>query len=305
MEGTMRVFYPPLRNVTSITESRYPAEVHLCYEAQSYSMRTRLSSILVLSSLLLWSPVVNGESNGIRKDPGAVRVPILLYHRFGLRVSDAMTVTTDVFRSHLEYIKDRGFTVIPLRQLINYYLGKGPPPSQGSVVIVADDAHKSVYTDMLPLVRQYNVPVTLFVYPSAISKASYAMTWAELRELKETGLFDFQGHTFWHPNFKKEKRRLKPDEYEKFVEMQLKKSGQKLERELGVHVDMLAWPFGIYDDELILKAREAGYGAAFTIERRHAAGTDNIMKLPRYIMVNADQGMTFERLLSGNRDTRE
>ncbi|MGE5300696.1 MAG: exo-beta-N-acetylmuramidase NamZ domain-containing protein [Acidobacteriota bacterium] len=121
-----------------------------------------------------------------------VRVAILLYHRFGPVVSDSMTVTTAVFRSHLDYLRTNGFTVIPLRQLVEYYLKKGPPPPAGSVVIVADDGHKSVYTEMLPLMKKYRVPVTLFIYPSAISNAPYAMTWDELREMRKTGLFDIQ-----------------------------------------------------------------------------------------------------------------
>ncbi len=217
-------------------------------------------------------------------------MPILLYHRFGPVASDSMTVTTTVFESQIKYLRDNGYTVIPLGRLVDYYLGKEPPPPPRSVVITVDDGHKSVFTEMLPLVRKFRIPVTLFLYPSAISNASYATTWEQLREMKKTGLFDFQSHTYWHPNFKNEKRRLTPSEYEKFVEMQLKRPKDKLEEELGVKVDMLAWPFGIYDNELIAKARETGYVAAFTMERRHANISDNIMALPRYRMTNADIG---------------
>ena len=62
---------------------------------------------------------------------------------------------------------------------------------------------------MLPIVRQYNMPVTLFLYPSCISNkhAPYAMKWEQIAELQKTGLFDMQGHTFWHPNFKKEQEK--------------------------------------------------------------------------------------------------
>jgi peptidoglycan/xylan/chitin deacetylase (PgdA/CDA1 family) len=150
---------------------------------------------------------------------------------------------------------------------------------------------------MLPLVKQYRIPVTLFIYPSAISNASYAMTWEELRELRKSGLFDLQSHTYWHPNFKKEKKRLPAAEYEKFVEMQMKKSRNRLEKELAIRVDMLAWPFGIYDDELIKHAVDAGYIAAFTIERRSSSGRDNIMAIPRYLMRDSDKGKAFEMIL--------
>jgi peptidoglycan/xylan/chitin deacetylase (PgdA/CDA1 family) len=172
------------------------------------------------------------------------------------------------------------------------------------VVIVEDDAHKSVYSDMFPLAKKYNIPVTIFVYPSAISNAKYALTWDQLRTLKKSGLFDIQSHTFWHPNFKKDKKRLPPAEFEKFVNIQLKKSKNRLEKELGGTVDMLAWPFGIYDDYLLKMAVEAGYKATFTIEAHHATLRDSVMKLPRYLLINADQGKSFARIVEGNAPKR-
>jgi hypothetical protein len=153
---------------------------------------------------------------------------------------------------------------------------------------------------MFPIVRLYRVPVTLFVYPSAISNADYAMTWEQLSELKQSSLFDIQSHSFWHPKFKDEKRRLKPDEYQKFVRMQLVKSKQTLEKKLQTHVDMLAWPFGIFDDELIGNARKAGYKAAFTIEGRHATPRDSIMALPRYLVTRAFQMKLFAEVMGGS-----
>jgi peptidoglycan/xylan/chitin deacetylase (PgdA/CDA1 family) len=155
-----------------------------------------------------------------------------------------------------------------------------------------------VYTDMLPLVRKYRVPVSLFIYPSAISNAKYAMTWEQLRELKKTGLFDMQGHTYWHPNFKKDRRKLSDTEYKKFVEMQLLKSKAKLEKELGVRIDMLAWPFGIYDDYLIKMAAEDGYIATLTLEAHSASISDNVMRLPRYLLTDKNKGRAFEWILS-------
>jgi len=262
--------------------------------------RSLLSIFAFFNFLFFLIIPVGAEVKNGQDKPTQVQVPILLYHRFGPSVADSMTITSAVFESHLEYLRKNGYTVIPLRQLVNYYRRKGPPPPKKSVVIVVDDGHKTVYTDMLPLVKRYHIPVTLFLYPSAISNASYAMTWDQLREIKKTGLFDLQGHTYWHPNFKKEQKKLNPANYEKFVEMQLKKSKERLEKNLDVNVDMLAWPFGIYDDWLIAKAAEAGYTAAFTIERYHASRFDNVMKIPRYLLNYADKGKVFERILEGN-----
>jgi len=255
-------------------------------------MIKKLLTILFVTLLLVFSP------SGLLPAWGSVHVPILLYHRFGPVVADSMTVTTTLFESHLKYLRDNGYKVIPLGELTDYYLGKRQAPQPRSVVITVDDGHISVYRDMFPLVRKYTIPLTLFIYPSAISNAPYAMTWGQLKEIKETGFFGFQSHTYWHPNFKKEKRRLRPAEYESFVGMQLKKSKEKLEKELNVSVNMLAWPFGIYDDDLLRKAKEAGYVATFTMERHPANALDHAMALPRYLMTNGETGRTFATILA-------
>jgi len=245
--------------------------------------------ILSILILVLLSPFpTRGESGPLSE----VKIPILLYHRFGPVVSDSMTITTSTFESHLRYIRDQGYTVIPLRQLVDYYLHKRLSLPPRAVVITADDGHKSVYYEMFPLIKRYRFPVTLFLYPSAVSNASYAITWSQLREMQETGLFDFQSHTFWHPNFKEERKRLNPSEYEKFIEKQLKMSAERLQKELNTEVDMLAWPFGIYDEWLIKKVAERGYVAGFTIKRRHTIPSDNKMALPRYLIVQSDSIQT-------------
>lgn len=246
-------------------------------------MQTLMRSLIKIILLsLCFSSIAWAEDN--------VKVPVLCYHRFGSSVNDGMTIRTTEFESQLKWLKDNGYTVIPLQNLVRYLRGEGPPPPPKSVVITADDGHKSVFTDMYPLVKKYNIPVTLFIYPSAISNASYAMTWDQLHELQKTGQFDIQGHTFWHPNFKKEKKKLPPAEYQKFVETQLTKSKSILEKKMNTKVDVLAWPFGIYDDELENAAAKAGYLIAFSIDRRCASKSDKMMSQPRYMIV-AGPGM--------------
>ena len=208
-----------------------------------------------------------------------------------------MTVRTRTFAWQLRYLESHGYRVIRLRYYVCYRLGTAPAPPARSVIITADDGRRSVYTDMLPLVRAYHVPVTLFIYPSAISNASYAMTWPQLAELVHTGLFDIQSHTYWHPNFHIEKRRLGPEKFQQFVRMQLTRSKIALERRLGVRVDMLAWPFGLYDADLMSEASHAGYIAAFSLERRSAGPDDPLLALPRYIVADGDVGASFARLL--------
>ncbi len=236
----------------------------------------------------------------LRARPDAA-IPVLVYHRFGAVAADSMTVTTPVFERQLQTIRERGCEVIPSHRLVVFLRDGEGTLSRCSVVITVDNGHRSVYTDLWPLVRRNALPVTLFVYPSAISNASYAMTWSQVQELAGSGLVDVQSHTFWHPNFAVERRRLKPDQYERFVDAQLARSRQALESKLGRRVDLVAWPFGIHDAQLTARAAALGYVAGFTLERRPARSSDAIMALPRYLVTDADRGARFEALLSGAR----
>ena len=256
---------------------------------------TRVAGILCLCAAV-W-PLGRGAAAD-RERPSAAdgRPAILVYHRFEPVVADSMAVRTSTFAAQLRYLADHQYRVVPLRTVVTALARHELLPSR-AVVITVDDGHRTVYTEMLPLVRQYKIPITLFIYPSAISNASYAMTWGQLDELRRTGLFDIQSHTYWHPNFKIERRRLAPSAFDTFVTTQLVKPKTVLKAKLGVDADMLAWPFGIYDDDLIARARAAGYVAAFTLGARLVAPGDPALALPRFLMNDGVSDRRFAALL--------
>jgi peptidoglycan/xylan/chitin deacetylase (PgdA/CDA1 family) len=236
-----------------------------------------------------------GLVSAASRSPGdpASCVPVLAYHRFGAVVSDAMTVKTESFRSQLRFLQDHGRSVIPLQTLLDALADPTAPLPDRAAVITVDDGHRSVWAEMWPVIRDARVPVTLFIYPSAISNASYAMTWEQLEELRRTGLVDIQAHTYWHPRFDREKGRLAPAAYEAFVASQLTRSRAVLERRLGKEVSAMAWPFGLYDGELLERARRYGYRAAFTLDCRAVSRTDDSMALPRCLVTDTGWRETF------------
>lgn len=252
---------------------------------------------LLINSLLLalcfFNPVISANS--------PVKVPILAYHNFDPSIPGSMTISTAKFEEQLIWLRDNDYTVIPLQELVSYLTGKISTLPAKSVVITADDGNKSVYTYMLPLARKYNIPVTLFIYPSAISnpKSPNSLTWDQLRELQRTGLFDIQGHTYWHPNFKQERRRLSSAEYQKLVNSQLATSKKILEDKLDTKVTLLAWPFGIYDEYLKKQASDTGYIMAFSIDARPADRSENMMSQPRYMIVAGQTMKTFAAIAKG------
>lgn len=250
----------------------------------------RFISVWVLLMSVLWGDAVEKK------------IPVLCYHRFGVEVADSMTIKNSAFSEQMEWLKTNGYTVIPLDSAMQYMQGNIKSIPVKSVVITVDDGHKSVYSDMAPIVKKYKIPITLFIYPSAISNAKYAMTWDQLRELETTKLFHVESHTYWHPNFKHEKKKLSPEEYAKFVDKQLGGAKKKLEEHMGHEIKYLAWVFGIYDDALLVDAKRAGYAAAFTIDRRHASSSNNAMALGRYMVISKHTIKDFERMVDGTED---
>lgn len=227
-----------------------------------------------------------------------VNIPILCYHNLNPTIAGSMNMTPQKFEAQLKWILHNGFTVIPLKDVVEYLQGKRSSLPNKSIVITADDGWQSAYTYMAPIIKKYHVPITLFIYPETISKGKHAMTWDELKELQHTGFFDIQGHTFSHPNFKQAKRNLTPSQYEKLVTTELVNSKNILEEKLGKKITLLAWPFGIYDNYLEQQAEKAGYVMAFSIDARTANRSYRAMAQPRFMIIDAQSMKTFVTIIN-------
>jgi peptidoglycan/xylan/chitin deacetylase (PgdA/CDA1 family) len=233
----------------------------------------------------------------------SLNIPILCYHNLNPVKPGSMNLTPQKLESQIQYLKDSGFTIVPLKDVVAYLQGKRDALPPKPAVITLDDGWQSVHTYMLPIVKKFNIPVTLFIYPQTISEGKNSMTWAQLKELQETGLFDIQSHTYSHPNFKQEKKRRSAESYHKYVEMELTKAKKILEEKTGTTITLLAWPFGIYNEGLEQAAANAGYEMAFSIDDHTANKSYKPMAQPRFMIVD---GLTMKSFVAkvnmGNRE---
>lgn len=229
--------------------------------------------------------------------PAAPGTPILAYHRFDPAKSGSTTVTTATLESQLAWLVEHHYTVVPLANVIATVQGHDPAPLH-TIAITVDDGHVSVFTILFPIIQKYRIPITLFIYPSAISHASYALTWEQLRLMKASGLVDIQAHTYWHPDFRQEKKRLTPAEYDKFVSNQLVRSKAVLEQRLSSPITTMAWPYGIYDHDLEQAAARAGYTASFAYAGGVALPGDDPFAIPRIPAGNYAHGDAFGTMLN-------
>lgn len=245
---------------------------------------------LALLVLLLW---------GLPADSSEFSVPILLYHRFAPTAPNAFTVTIKEFEEQMNYLKAKGYQVIPLESLVDYYLGRGSPPPPRAVAITIDDGHASVYRYAFPILRRYGFPATLFIYPCCIEHASYALTWPQIREMANQGL-EVGSHTRFHPNFKIERRRLTPEAYEALAAREFTSSKKILEERLQRPISYLSYPFGVHDEVLERKGFEAGYLAMLTLVRQPCQPTSNRGALGRYLITPHTSLHSFAGILSSS-----
>lgn len=214
-------------------------------------------------------------------------VPVLVYHRFAATALDSMTLSLARFEAQLDLIERLGGRVIAMDELLAWRRGEQARLPQRALVLSADDGHRSQYEQMAPRLRERGWPVTLFVYPSAISNAGYAMRWEQLQALAAGPGCSVQSHSYWHPDFLRERRRLAPAEFRRFVDDQLRRSKRVLEQRLQREVSQLAWPFGLSDADLWAQAADCGYRAGFALGNRSVRPADPELALPRHLMVDS------------------
>jgi peptidoglycan/xylan/chitin deacetylase (PgdA/CDA1 family) len=246
----------------------------------------------IVAALIMMLPCASFADNK------KVNIPIILYHNLNPTVPGSMTVTPQKFEANLKLLQDKGFTFIPLKEAVEYLQGKRATLPPKPVVLTADDGWESVYTYMFPIIKKLNIPITLFIYPESISSSKSFLTWEQLKTLKDSELVDIESHTYSHPNFRVAKKNLSSAAYERFVHKELFNSKQILEDKMGIKVTLLAWPFGIYNNDLENAAEKAGYDMAFTIGYRTANKSFKPMEQPRFMIVDKLDDQTF-KIISG------
>ena len=91
-----------------------------------------------------------------------------MYHGFtdkenheGIENYQGKHLNTELFRSQIRYLK-HFYNVISLNQYIESFT-KGDKLPKNSIVITIDDGYKSNYTFAFPILKEYDVPATIFL----------------------------------------------------------------------------------------------------------------------------------------------
>jgi peptidoglycan/xylan/chitin deacetylase (PgdA/CDA1 family) len=209
----------------------------------------------------------------------AGQASVFIYHRF----ADPRYPSTDIsladFRSHLQLLKERGVTVLPLGEIVER-LRKGQALPQSCAAISVDDAYRSFLEDGWPLLREFGFPVTLFVSSDAVGGRDF-VSWAELKELQAEGV-EIGNHSAAHDYLLGRRRGEDEAAWRQRVGSDLVRSQAELTARLGVTPQLFAYPYGEYSAALKELVRNAGFSAAFAQQSGVIGATSDLYSLPRF-----------------------
>ena len=105
-------------------------------------------------------------------------------------------VTSAWLEPRLQYLVENGYRTVTSEEVARLVID-GVRPAPQSIALTFDDAWTSAYTVAWPLLKQYGFRAILFVIPARVDAAEF-VSWDELREMHDSGIFDVQSHTRTH-----------------------------------------------------------------------------------------------------------
>lgn len=185
----------------------------------------------------------------------AINVPILTYHYIANnpnpkdRQRDALSVPPDKFEAQMDYLAKNGYTPITLDNLYGIFNKLSSTPVR-PVVLTFDDGYQDFYSIAFPILRRFNFHAVAFI-PTGLIGRSYYMNWDQIKEIAQSGLVHFEGHSLSHVN-------LASLNYDALLK-QLTDSKNMLESQTNYHVNFVAYPYGVSNQTVQAAVRKAGY----------------------------------------------
>lgn len=205
-----------------------------------------------------------------------VFLPILNFHHIGQaparasKVDQSFYLEPAQFEKILQDLIAAGYHFYFVSELAAE-LQNGQIPKEKPLAITFDDGNEDFYTAAFPILEKYNLKSSMYVMTGV--KGQAWLTADQMLELDSTGLVEFGSHTVWHPKLTK----AKPDE----IIYELTKSREYLEKLLNKKISGLAYPFGLYNDEIKKQAEAAGYLVGLTFDQDAWQNSADLLSLTR------------------------
>lgn len=206
---------------------------------------------------------------------------ILTYHTIGNYkeiLPAGINTPIEVFRSHMDYLFQHQYRVVPLDQIVNHIINRQKLNNK-TLAITFDDGYEDHFLYAYPILKRCGFPATIFVTAQYIDsyweseKAEEGkingLSRDQIIEMQREGHVRFGSHGYSHNNLSSLNKE------ERFFE--IRDSKIYLEELLGKDVPFISYPFGACNEGIKKVVKEAGYQAGFTIWN----GKTDIYAIPR------------------------
>jgi len=205
-------------------------------------------------------------------------VPILMYHRFGYDQS-TLFVTPENFDRQMAYLKDKGYDVISLDELVEGIKDR-KKFNHNTVAITIDDGYKDNFIYAYPVLKKYRFPATIFIIANYVDTRGNFIKWEDIK-LMEKDNISFGGHTKNHAYLSSIK-----DKY--ILRYEIAGCKSIIESKLGAPIDYFCYPTGAFTEEVKEIVKEAGYKGACTTNKGFASQNSDVYELKRIKVTNSD-----------------
>ena len=234
------------------------------------SRRSARFIALALALSCLGAALAEGD-RPVPAAPGGEGTPftVLCYHRFVARpetlkkAESQYQLSLSEFQWQMQYLKDNGITPVSLEELEAYWFdGKPLPPKP--VLLTFDDGFKSIYEKAYPVVKEFGCPAVLFLYTDFVRGQKDSVKYAEIEEMRKNG-WAVESHTKSHMNLGVEGEKRETADYRKLVAKELSDPLTFIREKFGARATALAYPYGIFTEEVLKQAKAMDYRLAFTV----------------------------------------
>ena len=171
-------------------------------------------------------------------------VVILVYHHVSTKTPPLTSISPEQFAAHLAHINEH-HVVLPLDEVVTSLKNNEQLPDK-SIAITFDDGYRNILENAHPLLRQYNIPYTVFINPPEIGARRDQLNWAEVRTMSQEGVL-FANHTMDHAHLL---ARLENETQQQWLERSLQNiraAETMITEQIGYSLQYLAYPFGEFN----------------------------------------------------------
>ena len=206
---------------------------------------------------------------------------VLMYHSVAPDGTEcnAWTITESTFRDHMQYIADRGYTVVAPSDLVS-----GEPLPEKAVMITFDDGYADNFTAALPILADfgYKGVVALITSCMETSDGNFWMDWEMCREAAQSGVLELGVHTHAthkYPGIQRQEEETR-EEYRERLSADLDTAIALIREKAGVTPIYFAYPQGIKDEwaDDLIDGRFLVTGTSFVGVNDPDDGTHDLMR---------------------------